>query len=192
MDLLFATHNHNKVKEALDILKGFNVIGLDDLKDESDVEETGQTFYENAYLKAKYYFDKYHRPTFADDSGLVVPSLNGEPGIYSARYAEHGNYLKNNLLLLENMKHIKDRQAYFITVICFIDKDENVYNFEGRLNGKIDYELKGNLGFGYDPLFIIPSLGKTLGEIPKEAKNSLSHRFLALKQLIAHLQKDVK
>jgi len=124
MDLIFATHNNNKINEAKNILKDVNIISLKDLSDYDQVEEVGATFSENAFLKANHFYKKYHKATIADDSGLVVLSLGGAPGITSARYAGNNcDYSKNNQYLLENMKGIIDRQAYFITVICYIDSN---------------------------------------------------------------------
>lgn len=194
MDILFASKNRHKAEEAQAILgaAGIHIISLSDLHDEDDVLEDGLTFSENAYKKAVYYSQKYRMRVFADDSGLVIPALNNEPGVFSARYAgEHGNYRKNNILVLEKMKGIADRQAYFVTAISYIDCFGKAYSFEGRLQGRIAEAMHGENGFGYDPLFFIPELGKTLAEIPNEAKNSLSHRFFALSQLMNHLKEEV-
>ncbi|HEY8395216.1 MAG TPA: RdgB/HAM1 family non-canonical purine NTP pyrophosphatase [Bacilli bacterium] len=193
MELLFASQNRNKLSEVSKILNRIKVISLSDIGDETEVEETGSTFHENAYLKAHYFYMKYKKPVFADDSGLIVPALGGEPGVKSARYAnEHGNYLKNNLLLLEKMKDIKDRRAYFLTVICFIDEKGNCHYFEGRLDGMIGYEMKGRNGFGYDPLFFLPDYQMTLAEMEPAQKNSISHRFKALQKFAKHLKKEVE
>lgn len=189
MELLFASQNQGKLSEVRKILQDLKVICLKDLGDDSEVEETGNTFRENAYLKAKHFYEKYGKPVFADDSGLVVPALNGEPGVRSARYAdEHGNYAKNNLLLLEKMQEVKDRSAYFLTVVCFIDESGEVHFFEGRLDGEIAREPKGRNGFGYDPLFYMPEYGMTLAEMEPELKNRISHRYKALHLLSEHLK----
>lgn len=189
MLLLFASQNQEKLREVRKILNGIEVLGLKDIGDESEVEETGNSFRENAYLKAQFFYQKYKQPVFADDSGLVVPALGDEPGIKSARFAdEHGNYLKNNLLLLEKMENIKAREAYFQTVICFFDEVGETHYFEGRLNGEIAREMKGENGFGYDPLFFLKNYGKTLAELELEQKNAISHRFHALNELAKFLK----
>jgi len=189
MKYLFATHNSHKLAEIQAILKGYPVISLDSLNDDEEVEETGSTFFENAFLKANRFFQKHHLPTFADDSGLVVAALNGAPGIYSARYSgENVNYVQNNLLLLKNLEGINDRQAYFVSVVCFIDENGEAHYFEGRLNGIICQELRGNHGFGYDPLFWLPELKKTVGELSEAEKNQISHRSVAFRKLIAFLK----
>lgn len=193
MDLIFASQNQGKIEEIKAILTSVNVLSLYDLKETVEVEETGQTFKDNAFLKANYYFQKYKLPTFADDSGLIVPSLNGEPGVKSARYAsEKATYQENNALLLQRMKHMTNRKAEFISTICYINKKGMARYFEGHLHGEIALEAKGENGFGYDPIFLIPVLNKTLGELPNEVKNHLSHRFYALKEFMNYLQKEVK
>jgi XTP/dITP diphosphohydrolase len=189
MKYLFATQNSHKLAEIQAILKGYQVISLDSLNDDEEVEETGSTFFENAFLKANRFFQKYHLPTFADDSGLVVPALNGAPGIYSARYSgENVDYAKNNRLLLKNMEGQSNRQAYFVSVVCFIAKNGEAHYFEGRLNGFISQELRGNQGFGYDPLFWLPELKKTVGELSETEKNQISHRSIAFRKLIEFLK----
>lgn len=195
MELLFASQNPHKLSEVRAILSHLpvKVMDLKEIGDDTEVEETGSTFRENARLKAEYFYKKYKKPVFADDSGLIVPALDGEPGVHSARYAgEHGNHYKNNLYLLEKMQGIKERSAYFLTVICFLDKNGQDHFFEGRLNGEIAYELKGNEGFGYDPVFFLLEYNSTLAEIGTEKKNKLSHRYLALKEFAKFLQKEVE
>lgn len=182
MKILFATHNHYKTIEIGNMLTNVILITLDDFHDEDEVIESGKTFLENAAIKARYYFQKYHLPVIADDSGLVVAALNGEPGVYSARYSSIGTYEENNRLLLKKMENISDREAYFITVICFIDKVGVEHYFTGKIAGIIAKEEKGTAGFGYDPLFYIPHKSKTFAEMSLEEKNKISHRALALKQ----------
>ncbi len=189
MKYLFATHNTHKLAEIQAILKGYQIISLDSLQDDEEVEENGSTFFENAFLKANRFFQKYHLPTFADDSGLVVTALNGAPGIYSARYSgENVDYAQNNQLLLKNMAGLSNRQAYFVSVVCFIDEHGGAHYFEGRLNGIISPELRGIHGFGYDPLFWLPELKKTVGELSEAEKNQISHRSLAFRKLIEFLK----
>ena len=183
MRLLFATHNQNKVNEAKKILKGIEIISLKDLNDLDDVDEVGKTFKENAFLKAKYYYDKYKIPTFSDDSGLCCIGLDLFPGVNSKR-------VKNNDE--ENIKEIwkmidgKDRSAYFEASICLIIDDQE-YFFKGILEGEIILEKKGTGGFGYDPIFYLKEYKKTLAELG-ELKNQLSHRSRALSLMASFLE----
>ncbi len=188
MKILFATHNNHKVLELTTMLPEVTVITLNDFHDEDEVAETGSTFSENALIKARYYYQKYHLPVMADDSGLVVDALNGEPGIYSARYSSSGNYKANNQLLLEKMVNCSNRKAYFITVICFIDDFGKEHYFTGKIKGTITKEEKGNSGFGYDPLFYVPEFDKTFAEMSLTEKNKISHRALALIQFKNYIQ----
>ncbi|HHX80869.1 MAG TPA: RdgB/HAM1 family non-canonical purine NTP pyrophosphatase [Acholeplasmataceae bacterium] len=194
MELIFASHNPHKLSEVRAILSDLPVV-VTDLKEigaDSEVEETGTTFRENARIKAEFFYKKFKKPVFADDSGLIVTALGGEPGVHSARYAgEHGNHYKNNLYLLEKMQGITERDAYFLTVICFFDNTGQAHFFEGRLNGEIAYELKGSGGFGYDPVFYLPEYNSTLAEMGVLKKNQLSHRYLALKEFAKYLKKEV-
>lgn len=192
MKLLLASRNEGKIDEFKNILSSFGieVIGLNDLDDDSEVAENGLSFEENAYLKASYYYNKYKLPCIADDSGLVVDALNGAPGIYSARFSgPNANSYQNNLKLLELMKHQKNRQAYFICVICLITNDGQVHYFYGKLLGSIANSLLGNNGFGYDPLFIVTDYNQTLGQLDLKIKNNISHRYQAIDQLVNFLKK---
>lgn len=192
MEILFATHNEDKVNEVKSILKNYKIYSLKDLNDNDDVIEDGSSFKENAYKKAKYFFEKYKIPTISDDSGLVVASLAGMPGINSARYAgESANYKTNNEKLIKEMENKQNRDAYFITVICYVDKLGNANYFSGKLFGTITEELRGVNGFGYDPIFYIPKYKKTLAEM-QGMKQKISHRFLALQYLDKFLKEEGK
>lgn len=191
MNLIFASTNLNKFEEVHAILNSHKIISLRDLNDFDEVEEDGSSFRENAYLKAKHFYDKYNQAVFADDSGLVVEALNGEPGIRSARYSgTNASYQSNNLKLLKEMQDIDNRKAYFITVICFIDFSGEVHYFEGRIYGDISREIKGTDGFGYDPIFYIPEYDKTFAQLGS-LKNKLSHRARALFSFNEFLNKEV-
>lgn len=192
--LILASNNKKKIKEMKDILKGLD-IEVKSLEDENiniDVVEDGKTFEENAKKKAKEIYEfllKRGDENFivlADDSGLTVDYLGGEPGIYSARYSgEHGNDKKNNEKLLNNLKgvSIENRGAKFICQLAmFTDKGE-YFSVLGDVRGYIIEELQGEGGFGYDPLFFYEPLSKTFGELSPEEKNKISHRGLALKEL---------
>ena len=173
--IVLASNNSKKIKEIKEILKGFNyeVFSLSDMNINIDVEEDGKTFEENSQV-------------LADDSGLEVDSLNGAPGVYSARYAgEHGDDYKNNIKLLDEMKNFsgKDRNARFVCVISLINEFGEIKVVRGEVEGYIIKELKNEGGFGYDPLFFYEGFKKTFGEATAEEKNSISHRGNALKKL---------
>ncbi|MBR5535011.1 MAG: RdgB/HAM1 family non-canonical purine NTP pyrophosphatase [Clostridia bacterium] len=183
--IIAATKNKNKVREFKEILPDFDIITQEEAGIDLDVEETGTTFMENALLKAKAIFEKTKIPSLADDSGLEVYALDGAPGVYSARYGGEGLDDKGRTkLLLENMKDIKDedRGARFVSAIVFVTKDR-VYEAEGVFEGVIAHEMKGANGFGYDPVFYVPEMGKTAAEMTPDEKNSMSHRGKALRAL---------
>ncbi|MFZ9847952.1 MAG: non-canonical purine NTP diphosphatase [Flavobacteriales bacterium] len=186
MALVFATNNHNKLKEVISKLK-IDILGLADIQCTEDIDETGKTFEENALIKAKYVLEKYGYDCFADDSGLEVEALGGAPGVYSARYAgEHGNAEANMNKLLENLKGIDNRKARFVTVICLINKEKTVY-FRGEINGTIINEKRGSDGFGYDPIFVPDGYSRTFAEMTLEEKNKMSHRALAVEKMVNYL-----
>ena len=188
MKILLATRNEHKLIEIKNKLNNpeIEIITLNDLADVDEVEETEDTFIGNAYLKAKHYFDKFNIPTLSDDSGLVC-LYNGLPGVKSARFAgEKATSLENNLKLLDELKGVTNRDAYFISLLCLVTND-NTYTFEGRLNGRIGYDFVGNNGFGYDSLFIIED-GRTLAELSLEEKNEISHRGQAIDKLAQFLK----
>lgn len=187
--LILATGNPNKVDEMKKILAEFpiEVLSKDDigLKD-IDVEEDGTTFEENSIKKAKAISEFTNYMVLSDDSGLSVDSLNGGPGVYSKRYGgEEGNSHKNNLKLLKEMKNIDtpNRGAKFVSVIALITEDKRVITVRGEVKGQIGYEMKGNNGFGYDPLFIPEGYNNTFGELDEEIKNKISHRARALEEI---------
>lgn len=164
------------------------VVGLSDVGIHEEIPETGTTFKENATIKAKYVFDRHRIPVFADDSGLCVQALNGEPGVYSARYAgtERDNQ-KNIDLLLSKLSGISDRKAYFVTEITYLDADGMTHRFSGRVNGEILIERTGSKGFGYDPVFKPRGYDISFAQMSTAEKNKISHRALAVQQLINHL-----
>ena len=185
--VLIASSNDDKVNEISQIFKKIQIqfYNLKDFKRIPIVEETGKSFKENAIIKAEYYFNNFKIPVIADDSGLVIPKLNGEPGIHSARYSGiDATYKKNNELLLSKMVDLnkEDRKAHFLCHIIYLDENTCI-SVEGRVDGFITENLLGDNGFGYDPVFMIPELGKTFGEIDPFKKNSISHRYIALIKL---------
>ena len=185
INLIFATSNQNKVLEIQKILpKKFNIKSLKDLNYFEDVPENETTIEGNAVFKAKYIYKKFNINVFADDTGLEVEALNGEPGVHSARYAgKTRNSEKNIKKLLKNLKNIKNRNARFKTVIALII-DNKLHTFSGIVEGYILGSPKGNNGFGYDPIFCPNGFDKSFAELTIKEKNLISHRSLAMKKLI--------
>ena len=191
MKLLVATNNQGKLKEFNKILGelGIECVSLRDLGITADVEETGATFLENALLKAKEIFKLAKIPTISDDSGLMVDALDGEPGVYSARYAgEPSDDQKNMDKLLANLKEEPNRTARFKSVIAAVFSEDDIVVAEGECEGVIIDEKRGENGFGYDPIFYVESLGKTFSEMTDTEKNSLSHRGNAIRNLKEQLK----
>lgn len=187
MKLILATHNKDKEKELKDILKNlpFEVLTLDQFPEIGEIDETGSTLYENAKLKAETVHKITHLPSIADDTGLEVDVLNGAPGVFSSRYAgENVSYEDNVTKLLKEMESIPlgKRSARFRTVIFYTDGERELYT-EGAIKGYITEERRGNKGFGYDPVFYIPEVKKTMAELKTDEKNKLSHRGQAMRKL---------
>uniref|UniRef100_A0A7V4JPG0 dITP/XTP pyrophosphatase n=1 Tax=Thermodesulfobacterium geofontis TaxID=1295609 RepID=A0A7V4JPG0_9BACT len=197
--LLIATSNMGKAKEISETLKNFN-FEIKTLKDFSNIvppQEIGKTFFENAYLKAKYYAEKTGFLSLADDSGLEVDILNGAPGIYSSRFAgENATDEENNKKLLELLKDIplEKRKARFVCVIVVYHPSGKYIKSEGVWEGLIGFEMRGSHGFGYDPIFLVSESNykKTAAELPIEEKNKLSHRGKALAKLKIFLAEFLK
>ena len=164
--LVFATNNAHKLEEVAAKINGkIKLLSLTDIGCVEDIDETGTTFRENASLKSKFIYDKYHVNCFGDDSGLEIEALNGEPGVYSARYAgEHGNHAANIDKVLTSMKGVTNRKANFRTVISLIWNGDEHF-FEGVINGTIRNDRSGTAGFGYDPIFQPDGYDKTFAEM---------------------------
>lgn len=196
MKFLLATGNEHKLKEFREIFSGTNIeiIGENELKNRlPDIIENGNTFEENALIKARSGSAFTGLPTIADDSGLCVDYLNGAPGVYSARFAgEHGNNAANNakLLSLLNGVPMDKRTARFVCAIACVFPEGQEFTVRGECEGRIAFELSGSGGFGYDPLFI-SELG-CFGEISSEMKNSISHRGAAIKKFKEKLSEYIK
>lgn len=185
--LVFATNNQHKTLEVREILKPkFEVLNLNDIGCDVDIPEIGHTFAENAAIKSSYVFNHYSLDCFADDSGLEVGALHGEPGIFSARYSGQRGDAVNMAYLLEKMKDVTDRRARFKTVISLLLNGKQHF-FEGLINGEIRHEAVGTNGFGYDPIFQPIGYNITFAEMDLSAKNKISHRALAMQQLIQFL-----
>ncbi|MEQ9466128.1 MAG: RdgB/HAM1 family non-canonical purine NTP pyrophosphatase [Ekhidna sp.] len=189
MQICFASHNENKVKEIGQMVPdGLSVVGLYELGITEEIAETGTSIEENSQIKASYVFERKHIPVFADDSGLVVKSLGGEPGVYSARYAgEQRDDDANMDLLLSKLQDKADRSAEFQTVITLIDQRGDSHQFKGVIEGTIHNTKRGTNGFGYDPIFIPKGYDKTFAELPLEEKNRISHRAKAVQKLLEYL-----
>ena len=190
MKIIFASNNKNKVQEIQNqVPKSIEIVTLEEIGCTEDIAETGSTLEENAIIKANYITEKYGLPCFADDTGLEIDALNGEPGVYSARYAgEDKNADKNMDLVLQKLQHKTNRKAQFKTVIALNINNEQ-HLFTGIVEGEIRKEKTGTNGFGYDPIFEPENLGKTFAEMTLEEKNKLSHRGRAVEKLITFLSK---
>jgi XTP/dITP diphosphohydrolase len=186
--LVFATNNAHKLEEVTAKLGGkIKLLSLNDVGCTDDIAETGTTFRDNAAIKSNYIFNKYRLNCFGDDSGLEIDALNGEPGVYSARYAgEHGNHAANIQKVLANLKSATNRKARFRTVISLIWNGHQHF-FDGTVEGTIRNELSGAAGFGYDPIFQPDGYNLTFAEMTLDEKNAISHRAKAVEKMVAFL-----
>jgi len=190
MQLVFATNNSNKIKEIKNLIgNSIELLSLADINCVEEIPETAATIAGNASQKAKYVYDKYGYNCFADDTGLEIESLNGEPGIYSARYAGEQRDANDNMdKVLSNLKGETNRNAHFKTVISLIINGEETL-FEGVANGVITNSKSGSEGFGYDPIFKPEGYEITFSEMSLEEKNKISHRAKATLKLVDYLKK---
>ena len=194
MKVVLASKNKHKLEEISKITEkfGMELVLQSDLGVDIDVEENGTTFEENSFIKAEAVMKATGLPALADDSGIAVDALNGEPGIYSARYGFDASLddWGRLLLLLKNTEHVPDgqRQAQFVCVITMVTPDGKVIQSRGEIHGELTREAKGENGFGYDPIFYYPPLGKTTAELSSEEKNEVSHRANALKDFYKKLK----
>ena len=190
MELVFATHNVNKVVEVQGLMpKGIKLLSLKDIGCTEDIPETAQTLEGNALLKAQFVLDNYGYSCFADDTGLEVAALSGAPGVFSARYAgpEKSNE-KNMQRLLVNLKDKTDRSAQFRTVIAFVSR-KCTKTFEGICKGEITKEKSGTEGFGYDPIFMPKGFDQTFAQMPLSLKNKIGHRGKAVQLFLDFTEK---
>jgi XTP/dITP diphosphohydrolase len=185
--LIFATANNHKLEEIRRILPTFEVLGLKDIGIDIDIEETGETLEENALIKAQYLYDQVGAIALSEDTGLEVSTLNGLPGVHTARYAgDSRDPIKNMERLLNELSKKADRSAQFRTVIAYID-DLGIQYFEGIVKGRIAEKISGDGGFGYDPVFIPDGYELTFAELSKEVKSTISHRARAVNKLVEYL-----
>ncbi|OZM57894.1 non-canonical purine NTP pyrophosphatase [Lottiidibacillus patelloidae] len=194
--VIIATENKGKIKEFKELFaeKGIEVQSLLDLSFPDEIEETGSTFEENAIIKAAALADYYQKPVIADDSGLEIDALDGEPGVYSARYAGGAKNDDANMeKVLENLKGVEesDRTARFVCVIAVVIPGQNPFTYRGTCEGLIANGKTGTNGFGYDPIFYLPEYKKTMAQLLSEEKNRISHRANAIKQLMTNIDEVI-
>ncbi|MBP5210253.1 MAG: RdgB/HAM1 family non-canonical purine NTP pyrophosphatase [Bacteroidales bacterium] len=193
MTLVFATCNNNKLIEVQRILgPDYKLILPSDLGYDEDIPETHFTIKDNAIEKASFVWDRFHQNCFADDTGLCVDYLNGAPGVFTARYAgEPKNPVENVKKILREMEGVpfEKRTARFVCDIAYIDRGD-LYVFEGTCEGHISFEPQGELGFGYDPVFIPEGMDRTMAMLSLAEKNAISHRGDAIKKLLCHLTEN--
>lgn len=194
MKIIFATGNQNKVIEVQALLPNtIQLLSLKDIECFEDIPETSETIEGNAIQKAKYVYENYGYACFADDTGLEVEALNGEPGIYSARYAGPEKNAENNMTkLLTNLSTKNNRKAHFKTVIALVGHSSKLLTFEGICKGEITIEKLGDKGFGYDPIFMPNGYKTTFAQMPLSEKNKIGHRGKAVKKLIDFLSENIK
>ncbi len=190
MDLILASNNKDKLREVREVMcpLGYSVISQSEAGIHLEADENGTTFAENSLIKAKAIYDITHKAVIADDSGLCVDALGGEPGVYSARYGgEEVDDIGRCYLVIDRLNGVEDekRTARFVAVITYIDEQGEVKQFEGRIEGRIGYERVGENGFGYDPIFMVGD--RSLAQFSPDEKNAVSHRGNALRELEAYI-----
>lgn len=187
--IVLATSNPNKIHEYRELFKTINIelLTLTDIAFNSEIEETGETFSENAVQKALEVAKFTKLPVIAEDSGLVVHALDGFPGIYSRRFMEASSYEEKNKEIINRLEDFSDKGAKFIAAIALVNVEKFPQVFVGEVKGLIIDEPRGQSGFGYDPIFFVPKLNKTLAEASDEEKNTVSHRAMALNSLLGYL-----
>lgn len=188
-ELILASNNAHKVEEIKSILDDYKILTLKDIGYYEDIIEDGTTFEENALIKARTIAKYSGKAAIADDSGLSVALLDGRPGVYSARYSEEKTDEKNIEKVLAELNGEKS-EAKFVSVIALVRPDGTEITFRGECHGEIIFEKRGNNGFGYDPIFYVPSLEKTFAELTSEQKNSISHRKESLDKFSKYLKEE--
>lgn len=189
--LLFATSNLHKLREVREIFKDqYLIVGLDSIGFDQEIPETQGTIEGNAAQKAQFLAAHTQLPIFAEDTGLLVDALDGAPGVHSARYAGPGKSDKENVIkLLKNMEGKSDRRAHFLTVVAFYDHQNEPLLFQGKIEGTITHQPRGNQGFGYDPIFVPEGYEETFAELEAAVKNQISHRKRAFDSFFAYFGK---
>lgn len=188
MKIVFATNNLNKINEVQKALPNVELVSLEAIGCTEELAEEQETLHGNAQQKAEYVFKKYGFPCFADDTGLVIEALNGEPGVYSARYAGPACDSEDNMdLVLKRLSGIENRSAYFQTVVCLFNENGPTF-FEGKADGEILTARQGGKGFGYDPIFSPSGFDESFAEMTTMQKNEISHRGKAVRKLVNALK----
>ena len=188
-ELILASNNAHKVEEIKSILDDYKILTLKDIGYYEDIIEDGTTFEENALIKARTIAEYSGKAAIADDSGLSVALLDGRPGVYSARYSKEQTDEKNIEKVLSELNGEKS-EAKFVSIIALVRPDGSEVTFRGECHGEIIFEKRGNNGFGYDPIFYVPSLEKTFAELTPEQKNSISHRKESLEKFSKYLKEE--
>ncbi len=190
-EIILATQNEGKLKEFNQILNPLNIkcIGLNELNYFDDIVEDGNTFEENALIKANTIYKLFKKPVLADDSGLCVKALNNEPGIYSARYKNLNTFEEKMNSIINQLENTNNKDAFFNATLALVTKDSQ-YIFNGIMEGTISSVIKGGNGFGYDPIFIPNGYNETLAQLDKEVKNNISHRRNAINKLVDFLNEN--
>ena len=187
---MLASGNAHKIREISEMLPEFKVVGYKEMGFNEEIVEDGLTFYENALIKAKTVSKALNLPALADDSGICVDALNGQPGIYSARYAGDGDDKHNNQLLLKNMEGKTNRKAKFVCCMVYYKPNGEIITATGETHGEIMQNEQGENGFGYDPLFFSYDLNMCLGVADAQEKNTISHRYRAIVGLKEKLKEN--
>ena len=188
-ELILASNNAHKVEEIKSILEDYSILTLKDINYTEEIIEDGTTFEENALIKARTICKYSGKTAISDDSGLSVDLLDGRPGVYSARYSKEQTDEKNIEKVLLELNGQKSK-AKFVSVIALVKPDGTELTFRGECYGEIIFEKRGTNGFGYDPIFYVPSLDKTFAELSAEQKNSISHRKQSLKKFSQYLKEE--
>ncbi|MGY3816387.1 XTP/dITP diphosphatase [Gemella taiwanensis] len=188
-ELILASNNAHKVEEIKSILEDYNILTLKDINYTEEIVEDGSTFEENALIKARTISKYSGKTAISDDSGLSVDLLDGRPGVYSARYSKDQTDEKNIEKVLLELNGQKSK-AKFVSVIALVKPDGTELTFRGECHGEIIFEKRGTNGFGYDPIFYVPSLDKTFAELSAEQKNSISHRKQSLEKFSQYLKEE--
>ncbi len=191
--IILATHNNNKLREFRHLFRDtpFELLSLGDIGFNEDIIEDGETFQENAVIKAQFVAKYANLPVIADDSGLSINALNGFPGVLSARFMESSNYQEKNAAIIEMLKDHSDKNAKFVAAIALVGFEKFPQVFVGEVKGIIVDEVRGENGFGYDPIFFYPDFGKTFAELSISEKEAISHRGKASALLFEYLKEHL-
>lgn len=190
-EIMIATKNKHKVEEFKAMLEplGYHIKSLCDLTEDIEIEETGTTFEENAFIKARAIYEKLHIEVIADDSGFCVNHLQGAPGVFSARFlGEDTSYKEKNQHIIQALENASDRGCQYVCAIAHIACDGKESIFTGSIEGEVSHKSIGDAGFGYDPIFYYEPLHTTLADVREEEKNKVSHRAIALRKMLAYLE----